>query len=541
MVLRKPGKSDYTVAKAYQPVALLNCMSKILSRCVADVLVYEAEQHSLLADFQFGGRPGRQRSDSIHMVTKLIKDEWRSHEVTSVLFLDIKSAFPAATPDRLFHNMRMRGILAVIVDWLAEKLRGRRTILTFDDFVSELYAIDSGIDQGCPLSVVLYVFYTSDLLDSGDKKRKVTPVGSMDNVAVVVVAATMDLAHGKLCWYMMCDGGGQTWSEEQNSTYSVDKSAVMNCNCRNKNVGPGLMLGEEVVPATDCHPFLGALIDCQLRFHQQVARAVAKGSQWVTVIKRMAKSRHGLSMEVVRRLYLTVAVPSMMYAADTFLTLLWKVPGKKNTKGSVGAIRKLAAVQRQALLPMAGAMRSMATDVLEVHANLLPFHLLVDKLCFQATAHLCTLPRTHPLSPHITRASSQYVKSHRPALHELFGVYGQWVSPKTMEKIKLVRHDPRWRPSHTVEKAANKDDAKESNGEWARKYGIRIYTDGSAVDGGVSGERPIDQEVCPAECPADSPADKRRGAMAPSHRSVTVTWPAHCVTRSRHPAFLCTR
>ena len=246
VVLQKPGKPDYTVAKAYRPVALLNCMSKILSRCVADVLVYEAEQHSLLADFQFGGRPGRQCADSIHLVTKLIKDAWRSHEVASVLFLDIKSAFPAATPDRLFHNMRMRGVPTVIVDWLAEKLRGRKTILTFDDFISELYAIDSGIDQGCPLSVILYAFYNSDLLDSGDKKRKVTPVGSMDDVAVVAVAATTVLTHDKLRWYMTREGGAQTWSKEHNSAYSVDKSAVMNCSRKDKDVGPGLTLGDDI-------------------------------------------------------------------------------------------------------------------------------------------------------------------------------------------------------------------------------------------------------------------------------------------------------
>ncbi|RPD60881.1 hypothetical protein L227DRAFT_485469, partial [Lentinus tigrinus ALCF2SS1-6] len=30
VVLQKPGKSDYTVAKAWRPIALLNCMSKIL-------------------------------------------------------------------------------------------------------------------------------------------------------------------------------------------------------------------------------------------------------------------------------------------------------------------------------------------------------------------------------------------------------------------------------------------------------------------------------------------------------------------------------
>ena len=108
VVLKKPGKTDYTVAKAWRPIALLGCMSKILSRCVADVLVYEAERLSLLANYQFGGRAGRTTTDSIHLVTKTIKDAWRRGDRASVVFLDIKSAFPAASPDRLIHNLRMR-------------------------------------------------------------------------------------------------------------------------------------------------------------------------------------------------------------------------------------------------------------------------------------------------------------------------------------------------------------------------------------------------------------------------------------------------
>ncbi|PIL29087.1 hypothetical protein GSI_09135 [Ganoderma sinense ZZ0214-1] len=77
IVLRKPGKTDYTTAKAHRPIALLNCMSKILSCCVADVLVYQAETLSLLADYQFGGRVGRTTTDSIQLVTKTVKDVWR--------------------------------------------------------------------------------------------------------------------------------------------------------------------------------------------------------------------------------------------------------------------------------------------------------------------------------------------------------------------------------------------------------------------------------------------------------------------------------
>lgn len=126
VVLQKPGKADYTVAKAWRPIALLDCMSKILSRCVADVLVYEAEQKSMLANLQFGGRAGRTTTDSIHLVTKRVKDAQRRNHVASVVFLDIKSAFPAASPERLYHNLRSRGVPVEYVDWLRVKLSGAR-------------------------------------------------------------------------------------------------------------------------------------------------------------------------------------------------------------------------------------------------------------------------------------------------------------------------------------------------------------------------------------------------------------------------------
>ena len=177
-MLRKPGKTDYTTAKAHRPIALLNCMSKILSRCVADILVYQAETNSLLADFQFGGRAGRTTTDSIHLVTKTVRDAWRRGKVASVLFLDIKSAFPAATPERLFHNMRMLGVPKCIVDWLREKLRERRTRLKFDDFESILFDIESGIDQGCPLSVILYGFFNTLQITSVQQKNGEIAVAS---------------------------------------------------------------------------------------------------------------------------------------------------------------------------------------------------------------------------------------------------------------------------------------------------------------------------------------------------------------------------
>jgi len=49
---------------------------------------------------------------------ELIKDVWRKGEVISMLFLDIKGAFPSVILKRLIHDMRMHGIPTQYTDWL---------------------------------------------------------------------------------------------------------------------------------------------------------------------------------------------------------------------------------------------------------------------------------------------------------------------------------------------------------------------------------------------------------------------------------------
>jgi hypothetical protein len=82
----------------------------------------------------FGGRPGRSTTDSVHMLVQTVKDAWRKGMVVSVLFLDVKGAFPSVDTRRLMHNMRMMGIPKEHAEWIMRRLNGRKTTLTFDDF-----------------------------------------------------------------------------------------------------------------------------------------------------------------------------------------------------------------------------------------------------------------------------------------------------------------------------------------------------------------------------------------------------------------------
>lgn len=55
VVLRKAGKPDYGLAKAYRPITLLNVLAKILLACMAEDMSYMAEKHGMLPSHHFGG------------------------------------------------------------------------------------------------------------------------------------------------------------------------------------------------------------------------------------------------------------------------------------------------------------------------------------------------------------------------------------------------------------------------------------------------------------------------------------------------------
>ena len=78
--------------------------------------------------------------------------------MASVLFLDVKGAFPNAVKDHLLHNLKKRKIPEVYVIFMNNLLMGRNTKLKFDNFMSDWFAIDNGIGQGDPLSMILYLY-----------------------------------------------------------------------------------------------------------------------------------------------------------------------------------------------------------------------------------------------------------------------------------------------------------------------------------------------------------------------------------------------
>lgn len=77
VVLRKPGKDDYTKPTSYLPIALQDCAGKNLSATIAHILVKQAEHHELISNSHFLGRSGCTTTDSVHYITSIVKNAWR--------------------------------------------------------------------------------------------------------------------------------------------------------------------------------------------------------------------------------------------------------------------------------------------------------------------------------------------------------------------------------------------------------------------------------------------------------------------------------
>lgn len=122
VIPHKPGKPDYSVPKAYHSIALLNTTAKLLLAIVTDKASYLFESHGLLPSTHFSGRPGCSTTDSLHLLEATVKHAWRQGKVASVLFLDIKGAFPNAVTDCLIHNMKTRRLPMTIVSYMEQLL-----------------------------------------------------------------------------------------------------------------------------------------------------------------------------------------------------------------------------------------------------------------------------------------------------------------------------------------------------------------------------------------------------------------------------------
>lgn len=115
--LKKPGKDNYTLAKAWRPISLLMTLGKILESMIAERISHVVETYSLPTN-HFGARKQRSAEQALLLLQEQILTAWRGRRTLSLISFDVKGAYNGVCKERLLQRMKARGIPEKLLRWI---------------------------------------------------------------------------------------------------------------------------------------------------------------------------------------------------------------------------------------------------------------------------------------------------------------------------------------------------------------------------------------------------------------------------------------
>jgi hypothetical protein len=163
-VIPKPNRADYTLAKNFRPISLLECLGKLLEKIVAKIIYSNMAKYALVPTTQYGGRNASSTLDTGLTLLHDIEAAHRSKLRAGLLLFDIQGYFDHINHNRLIQAFANLGFAPELVKWCQSFLKDRTIKLRFNGETLDVFDFAVGTPQGSPVSPVLSTIYTSSLL-----------------------------------------------------------------------------------------------------------------------------------------------------------------------------------------------------------------------------------------------------------------------------------------------------------------------------------------------------------------------------------------
>jgi len=488
IVMRKPGKKDYSNAKAYRPIALLDTLGKILEFIVSERLRNAVEACGSIPDTQMGARKHRSTDTTLQLITEKIHTVWSGtrRRVASLLSLDGEGAFDNVAHSRLLHDMKKRKVPRLLLGFVKDFLRDRRTTITIGGYTTTERSVNIGIPQGSPLSPILYLFYNADLLEACDDiKLRTSSTGFVNDVNILTYGESTKRNCRVLSEiYDRCE----QWSKTHGTKFSMTKHELIHFTRTSKwfNMKVGVELAGHQVDSKSDIRVLGVQLDSKLRWAAHMHHVEAKLVIRQKAMQTITGSTWGPSVAAGRQIYSAVARPLLSHGAA-----IWYMPqGVKGHRKGLNA--KLRSVQGRALRQITGAYRATSTEALQVETNTAPIDIHLRKLVQRSITNMDSRKSGEVVEAAVRRIRNDLTpkRGRKPKLRKTpLQLKRKWMEG-TLGQTKMNRSHPYtatpWSEPPKVVIAANKKMSIRQHNLDTSAPKQRVYSDGSGSRGDVT-------------------------------------------------------
>ena len=212
VIILKPNKLAYDSPKSFRPIVLLNTISKLIKKAIAERLQFQVIKNDFIHPSQLGSLKFKSTTDAGIALTHIIRSGWIKNKTTSTLAFDIAQFFPSLNHRMLILSLVKAGLDPKVTSFFEDFLVKRKTNYTWNEFSSPMFEVNVEVGQGSALSPILSALYLSPLLYILEKRLKtinisVSLLSFVDDGLLISQNKSIDVSNSQLfCSYNILSG-----------------------------------------------------------------------------------------------------------------------------------------------------------------------------------------------------------------------------------------------------------------------------------------------------------------------------------------------
>ena len=373
----KPGK-DHQNPSNYRPIALTNCLCKLMEKLINKRLTWFLETNSSLSPLQSGFRKNRSTMDHLVRLETFIRQAFAKGEHLSAVFFDLEKAFDTTWKFGIMkdlHDLNLRGNLPKFIE---NFLSNRSFQVKVGSTLSDPFTQEEGVPQGSILSPLLFEIkinsiantlkadingslYVDDFLICYKSKGKIESIDRQLQQQLNIL---------------------EKWTNENGFKFSPTKTVAVHF-CRKTSCikQHKLHLYDRQLPVKDETRFLGVIFDKKLSFIPHIKDLKTRCKIALNALKIFSNPEWGGDTETLLHLYRSLVRSKLDYASPIY--------------GSArpSYLRMLDPIQNQGLRLALGAYRTSPIPSLQAEAYEPPLHLRRKQLSLQYAIKLSSNPK----------------------------------------------------------------------------------------------------------------------------------------------------